>query len=377
MATYDVIVLGTGGVGSAACWQLAKRGAKVLGLDRFPPGHDRGSSHGQTRIIRQAYFEHADYVPLLFRAYELWHELEQISNQKLFEQVGLLQVGPPDGVVLPGVLKAAQQHGLRVELLTADESRQRFPGYQVPNDMQAVFEPRAGYLRVEACVQAHCAAAIAGGAELRSSVNVQGWTATNGSVVVQTDHGDFGAAKLVITAGPWAADLLGHGVAPIQVRRKHIYWFPAPAAHHDAARGAPTFLYELPNGVFYGFPAINADGLKCGEHSGGEIAPDPLNDPRLHDPADEAAVSKFVRSYLPGVVPVKTQRSVCFYSMSPDENFLLDRHPEHPNVCFAAGLSGHGFKFTGVLGQVLADWTLDGRTNLPVEFLSLARGRMR
>jgi sarcosine oxidase len=376
MTTYDVIVLGTGGVGSAACWQLAKRGAKVLGLDRFPPGHDRGSSHGQTRIIRQAYFEHADYVPLLFRAYELWAELEQSTQQKLFEQIGLLQVGPPTGVVVPGVLKAAQQHDLNVEVFSAAESQRRFPGFVVPDDMQAVFELRAGYLRVEACVRAHCAAAVTCGAELRSGINVQSWSATAGSVTVRTDQGDFQAARLVITAGPWAADLLGRNIASLQIRRKHIYWFPAPSEDHQASYGAPTFLYELPEGVFYGFPAINADGLKCGEHSGGELAPDPLNDPRLPNAADEVAVSQFVRTYLPGIVPVARQRSVCFYSMSPDENFLLDRHPKHSNVCFAAGLSGHGFKFTGVLGQVLADWTVDGHTNLPIEFLSLNRSRV-
>jgi sarcosine oxidase len=376
MTTFDVIVLGTGGVGSAACWQLAKRGANVLGLDRFPPGHDRGSSHGQTRIIRQAYFEHADYVPLLRRAYELWHELEQTSGQKLFEQVGLLQVGPPDGIVLPGVLRAAALHGLEVDLLSAADSNRRFPGFFVPDEMQAVYEPAAGFLRVEACVRAHCDAALRCGAELKSGVNVLGWSADGNGVAVRTDQGDFHAAKLIITAGPWVADFLRKEVAPVRVVRKHIYWFPAPAGHHQAAQGTPTFLYELPHGVFYGFPVINSDGLKCGEHSGGELAPDPLNDPRLPSPIDEARVSHFVQQYLPGIEPRPQQRSVCFYTMSPDENFLLDRHPENPNVCFAAGLSGHGFKFTGVLGQVLADWTLAGRTNLPVEFLALNRSRV-
>lgn len=373
MPVYDCIVLGTGGVGSAACWHLSRRGANVLGLDRFPPGHDRGSSHGQTRIIRQAYFEHADYVPLLRRAYELWAELEQTSGQRLFEQVGLLQVGPAGGVVLPGVLRAAELHDLPVDCLNAAESMRRFPGFFVPEDLSAVYEPRAGLLHVEACVRAHCAAAVASGAELLSGVAVQGWQATDREVLVRTDRGDFRAKNLILTAGAWSPDLLGGSVPPLRVLRKHIYWFPAPHPEHCAAAGAPTFLYELPHGVFYGFPTINTDGLKCGEHSGGELVTDPLHDPRELDERDQTRVTDFVRDFLPGVEPAVQSRSVCFYTMSPDENFLVDRHPEHGNVCFAAGLSGHGFKFTSVLGEVLADWTLTGQTPQPVEFLSLAR----
>jgi sarcosine oxidase len=375
MKLYDCIVLGTGGVGSAACWQLSRRGCAVLGLDRFPPGHDRGSSHGQTRIIRQAYFEHADYVPLLRRAYELWAELEQTTGQRLFEQVGLLQIGPADGVVVSGVLRAAVQHGLQVETLSPAESNRRFPGFHVPEQMTAVYEPRAGLLHVEACVRAHCAAAVAAGAELLSGVEVDSWAATRDGVVVHTNRGDFQARKLIITAGAWSPDLLRESVMQLRVLRKHIYWFPSTRAEHQANQGAPSFLYELPHGVFYGIPAINSDGLKCGEHSGGERVADPLHDPRLADELDQQRVTEFVRSFLPGVEPVIQTRSVCFYTMSPDENFIVDRHPQHPNVCFAAGLSGHGFKFTGVLGQVLADWTLDGKTSLPVDFLSLARFR--
>lgn len=375
MKRYDCIVLGTGGVGSAACYQLSRRGAAVLGLDRFPPGHDRGSSHGQTRIIRQAYFEHADYVPLLRRAYELWAELEQLTGQRLFQQVGLLQVGPANGVVLPGVLSAARQHGLTVDTLSADESNRRFPGFHVPDDLQAVYEPRAGLLHVEACVRAHAAAAVQAGAELRTDVEVRAWSASRAGVVVRTDRGDFHAANLIITAGAWSPELLGLERVPFRVLRKHIYWYDAPRPDHQASQGAPTFLYELPQGVFYGFPVINSDGLKCGEHSGGERVVDPLNDPRLADERDQQRVGDFVRGYLPGIEPTIRSRSVCFYTMSPDENFLVDRHPQHANVCFAAGLSGHGFKFTGVLGQVLADWTLDGRTDLPVDFLAAARLR--
>src|SRR5688572_21843051 len=196
---YDVIILGTGGVGSAAAFHLARRGARVLGLDRFPGGHDRGSSHGQTRIIRQAYFEHANYVPLLRRAYELWAELESLADEKLFHRVGLLQIGPPEGYVIGGVLGAANQHGLVVDELTAAQSQSRFPGFRVPPGMVGVFEPAAGYLRVERCVLAHLAAARQQGATLKTGVTVLSWQADDDRVSVATDHGAFTAEKLVIT----------------------------------------------------------------------------------------------------------------------------------------------------------------------------------
>lgn len=373
MKSYDVIVIGTGGVGSAACWQLARREARVLGLDRFPPGHDRGSSHGETRIIRRAYFEHPDYVPLLQRAYVLWSELEQVSGESLLTQTGLLQVGPRDGTVVAGVLHAAKRHQLEVELYTATEAQRRFPGFVVPSSLVAVYEPGAGILAVEACVRAHCRSATEAGAELLSGVTVAGWEETGSGVRVQTDQGAFEAEKLVIAPGAWASDLLASCGLGVQVRRKHIYWFSTARSEYQAIQGAPAFLYELSHGVFYGLPAVNARGLKCGEHSGGQIVTDPLHDARAEDPADAQRVQQFISDHLPGLSPQQQDRSVCFYAMSPDEQFLLDFHPESSRVVFTAGLSGHGFKFTSVLGEVLADWALQGETRHPVDFLSLRR----
>src|SRR5205823_11824179 len=208
MNVYDVIVLGTGGVGSAAAYQLAKRGANVLGIDQFPGGHDRGSSHGETRVIRQAYFEHPDYVPLLLRAYELWHELERQSGIDLLHQVGLLQVGPPQGLVVHGVVEAARLHGLSVDSLTATEVCRRFPGFRVPEGSVGVFEPAAGYLKVEKCVLAHLAGAKQHGATLQFGVTVSDWHAEKGGIRVLSDQGDFSAERLLITAGPWAPQLL-------------------------------------------------------------------------------------------------------------------------------------------------------------------------
>ena len=369
---YDAIVIGTGGVGSAAAYHLARRGAKVLGLDRFSGGHDRGSSHGETRIIRQAYFEHPDYVPLLKRAYELWGELERETGERLFFPVGLLQIGPEHGPVVHGVLESARLHQLEVEKLDAAQIGRRWRAFQLPEGMVGAYEPAAGYLRVEACVLAHLAAAQRQGAEFQTGVAVTSWQSDGAAVTVATDQGEFRAATLVITAGPWAPQVLADLGIHLEVRRKHLYWLSASDAALDQSR-CPTFLYEMPQGVFYGFPAIDSLGVKVAEHSGGEIVGDPLADPRQLDQRDLSRVTEFLEQCLPTVTGPLTRHAVCFYTMSPDEHFLVDRHPQSERVVFAAGLSGHGFKFTSVLGEALAELALDGRTSLPVGFLSCQR----
>ena len=372
--TYDAIILGTGGVGSAAAFHLARRGARVLGIDRFPGGHDRGSSHGETRIIRQAYFEHPDYVPLLLRAYELWRELEAATGAELLRQVGLLQIGPLEGVVVRGVLASARQHGLNVARLSAAEVRERWPGFGISDEQVGVFEQAAGYLRVERCVLAHLAAAKAAGAEFRFGVAARSWRPPGKDIVVELDDGQLLAARrLIITAGPWAPQLLADLAIPLVVRRKHVHWFQNHHQNYQQDHGCPTFLYELPQGVFYGFPQIDALGVKVAEHSGGKPVADPLADPRELDPADAARVETFLQMHLPGVGRQRLRHSVCFYTMSPDEHFIVDRHPDNENVLFAAGLSGHGFKFTSVLGEALADLALEGKTMLPIGFLDLGR----
>jgi sarcosine oxidase len=373
MPHFDVIVLGAGGVGSAAAWHLARRGARVLVIEQFEPGHGRGSSHGETRIIRQAYFEHPDYVPLLLRAYELWRELEAQLGDYLLEQVGLIQVGPEDGEVVPGVLRAAREHGLAVHKLTANEVAERFPAFRVPDGLTAVFERAAGYLRVESCVLAHLAAAKSAATQFLFNTPVRGWSADKDGVLVTTDGADYRADRLVIAAGPWAPQMLADLGVPLTVVRKHAYWFAStnPAVRQDV--GCPTFLFELPEGVFYGFPQRDALGVKVAEHSGGVPVADPSTDTRQADVDDERRVDRFLQQCLPGVGPPVIHRSVCYYTMSPDGHFIVDRHPQHENVVFAAGLSGHGFKFTSVLGEVLAEMTLNIPPTQPVDFLRLGR----
>jgi len=371
--TYDAVVLGVGGVGSAALYQLASRGLKVLGVDRFLPGHDRGSSHGQTRLIRQAYHEHPAYVPLVQRAYALWRDLEQQSGRELYRPVGILEAGPPDGQVVPGVLASARQHRLEVEQLDAGELARRFPGFGIPPDFAAVFEANAGYLRVEDCVRTHVDQALFSGANLRIGAAVRSWKVQGDAIRLQFDDGQIDAARLIVTAGAWARELLTEIRVLLEVVRKPLYWFDAPEAIYGERHGGSGFIFETGEGNFYGFPYVAGQGLKCAEHTGGERVVDPLMVDRQPIAAETARVRQFVARWLPRASTEPINFAVCLYTLSPDRNFIVDRHPEHPQVCFAAGLSGHGFKFASVLGEVLADFATQGRSPLPVDFLSCRR----
>jgi sarcosine oxidase len=372
-SAFDVIVLGVGGVGSATLEQLARRGFKVLGVDRFPPGHDRGSSHGRTRLIRQAYFEHPDYVPLLRRTYELWTDLSKRCGKTLYHQVGVLQAGRADGTVVPGVLASARQHGLDVEQLTEQQAADRFPGLRVPPPLVAVFEKRAGYLDVEDCVREAARLAVEQGAQLQIGESVRGWKVDGAGVAVETDRAIYRANRLVISAGAWATTLLADLGIRFRVVRKSLYWYAAPEQLYSPSHGFPGFLYETDRGSFYGFPRIDDEGLKAAEHSGGLPVFDPLHVDRNPDPGETLRVEQFLSEYLPAVTREPRRFGTCLYTLSPDGHFVVDRHPEYPQVAFAAGLSGHGFKFCTVLGEVLADLAQRGRTDLPIEFLSCRR----
>jgi sarcosine oxidase len=271
MDSYDCIVAGVGGAGSSALMHLAARGCKVLGLDRFTPGHDRGSSHGDTRIIRMAYFEHPDYVPLLKRAHHLWGQLEEARSEKLRFETGLLQAGPAAGFIVEGVLRSAREHSLEVEELGAAEAAGRFNGVARGDSMEAVYEKGAGYLLVENCVRAHAEEAVRRGAQLETGVSILGWSEQENRVTVETDRGSFQAANLVITPGAWAPELLQTVGVPLEVRRKHLYWFRCPGEQYRDSSGFPSFVFETPGGFFYGFPSIDGESIKVARHCGGRL----------------------------------------------------------------------------------------------------------
>lgn len=381
-AAYDAIVLGAGGFGSATMYHLARRGARVLGIERFGIAHDRGSSHGQTRIIRKAYFEHPDYVPLLERAYELWRELEHETGRRLFHQIGLFIAGAADCESVSGTLLAARMHRLPIEQLAPDEARRRFPGYHFPDEFAIVCEEQAGYLEVEACVAAHIEAAARRGAELHTEETVMSFATEGGGVRVRTDRGEYLTGRLIITAGAWAPQILA-AFSPespvmnrwsdwLKVVRKPLFWFPA-GPQYDVSNGNSTFFFETNVGQFYGFPRLDGQTIKVAEHTFGDAVADPLTVDREIHSADLARIADFLAAFLPEVVPQPVQHSVCLYTRTPDCHFIVDRHPQSPSVILGMGFSGHGFKFTTVLGEALAELALDGSARLPIRFLQLAR----
>lgn len=374
---FDMIVLGSGGVGSATIYYLSKAGFKVLGIDQFHMAHDRGSSHGQTRAIRQAYFEHPQYVPLIKRSYELWRDLEKDSGQNLFSEIGVLEIGPADGIVLPGVIKSAREHNLPIERLEREEVLRRFPQLLVPEGMEAVFEPTGGFLNVESCIQAYLKRAQNNGAELIFDTKVLNWEKNGASIKVTTQNETYSSDKMVVCAGAWTGEILPEIKKYLTIKRKCLFWYGLKREYENnyfSDAGMPVFLYELPSGVFYGFPALDETGLKVAMHSGGEKVLDPTLVDRTIKASDHKMVDSFVKDHLPGVADsLILNAKTCMYTMSPDEHFILDYYSSDRDIAFVTGLSGHGFKFASVLGECLAKMAVNTPLDLPTSCFKFNR----
>jgi len=373
--TYDVIVCGLGVMGSAACWQLARRGLTVLGLERFDIPHTLGSSHGRSRVIRKAYFEDPRYVPLLHRAYELWHELEAAAEQELFVRTGCLNLGPADHPCVRGILESVRQHRLPYEVMSADEVRRRFPAIRPAEHDIAVYEADAGFLRAEGCVRALADQARAAGAELRTNERVAGWNADDRRVAVRTDGGEHTARSLVLTAGPWLPVLAADLRLSLRVERQVPIWFRPLAPERFSVGRLPVFIHFLDDRAYYGIPDDGRSGVKIARHHGGATV-DPETVDRTCTADDEADVRGYIRRHLPEADGPLLDATVCLYTNTPDRHFLIDRHPQQSNVLIAGGFSGHGFKFAPVVGSVLADLATAGRTDLPIDPFRIERLRI-
>ncbi len=371
--SYDAIIIGLGGMGSAAAWHLARRGARVLGLEQFALGHDRGSSHGHTRIIRQAYYEHPAYVPLVRRAYEGWYELEQRQGVHLLTSCPCLSIGPPDGELVSGVRRSAAEHDLPIDNLSPADLARRYPAFRFDEETVGVVEHTAGFLYVDRCVQAQLDEARRLGADLRAGQRVVTWEGTSQGVTVRTTAGEHHAARLVVTAGPWAGRLLGRYGATLRVMRQVVLWLRVADEALFRRDRFPVFIAGSALGYFYGLPALDSRGVKIARHYGAAELPGPEAVDRAVTPADEATVRSFVRTHLPAADGTCRDASVCLYTLTPDRHFLIDVHPETPAVVLAAGFSGHGFKFAPVVGEVLADLAMQGRTDHAVDLFRFDR----
>jgi sarcosine oxidase len=367
---YDVVVVGVGGMGSAALYHLARRGKRVLGLERFDVVHEYGSSHGLTRMIRLAYFEHSDYVPLLRRAYELWRELEREAGEQLLYVTGIIEGG---GRIYEGVLRACADHDLPFEALSGAEVGRRFPGYRLPSAFPAVFQPEGGFVLPERCIVAHVNGALECGAVVRARERVLEWSVLENGVRVRTERGVVEAERLVLTAGAWSEDVARLPRGSVGAVRQAVAWLQPLRPELFVPERLPVFQVMLDGQHFYGFPAWGIPGFKLGryDHYGQGGDPDAIS--REPTPDDEAPLRDFAQRYFPDAAGPTVALKTCLFEPTRDEHFLIDHHPETSAAVVGAGFSGHGFKFCSVVGAILADLALDGHTRHDIELFRLDR----
>jgi monomeric sarcosine oxidase len=380
MQHFDVIILGTGSMGGAAANALAERGVNVLGIEAFEPGHDQGAAHGGTRIIRQSYFESPDYVPLLRRSYELFRKLEEESGRDIMQLCGGIYIGDPDSVTFAGSRLASELHGLDHEILTAGEIRERFPTMDPADNALGLYEANAGYVRPEETTIANAEVAAKKGATLHFHEKVLSWRATgDGSVTagveVTTD-------KLIVSPGAWAPVMLPELDLPLQIDRMLFYWFSPDCTAEVpfeswSEENHPVYIEETNgNDQIYGFPATDGPdgGFKLGFFRKGTPTTADTIDREVHSHEIDEMRARAVELF-PGLTGPVVQAKTCLYSVTPDEHFVVGPHPDHPQVIVACGFSGHGFKFVPVIGEILADLAVDGRTDHGISLFDPARFR--
>lgn len=376
MKSFDVIVIGLGGMGSAAVYQLARRGKRVLGLEQYTPAHDRGSSHGKSRVIRQAYFEHPSYVPLLLRAYELWAQIESETGEELLTITGGVMIGSPKSATVAGSIRSAQEHGLFHEILDATEIQKRFPPLKPVGEAIALYEKKAGFLRPEKSVNAHLQRATQLGATLQFEEPVLDWDAPGGDgVQVITARGCYQAERLIISPGAWALEMLKLNL-PLSVERQVLYWFdPVGGIEPFLPERFPIYIWEADDGLqFYGFPAHGGqkEGVKVAFfYMGVPCTPETIN-----RTVQEDEILK-MRSYLNDHIPALNGRLLnavtCMYTNTPDQHFIIGLHPKHPQVTIASPCSGHGYKFASVIGEILAELATQGKTQHSLDLFAPTR----
>ncbi len=375
---YDVAIIGLGTMGSFAAVELARRGLSVAGFDQFTPPHSRGSHSGGTRIYRLAYPEGTGYVPLAQRAGAMWEQAGAESGTQLLHRSGMLYMGPPGEPFLREVQESASSNHLEVETLSAAEVRYRYPAFEIPEEYAGLFDVQAGWLDVDASITSSHAAAQRLGAQCFFDQRVRGWEATSTEVKVHLENDTVTASSLVVTAGAWAGDLMRSLQLPLAVKRKVLAWFDPVSPELFAPGRVPVFSF--PENFTYGFPNVPGLGVKMAQHIGGSFLPSadaPISPASSGDLDPLAAIAAQYMPRLAGDYSHARSRmqhaEICLYTMTPDDDFIVDRHPQFANVVFAAGFSGHGFKFAPLIAVALADLLQQGKTSLPIDFLSLDR----
>lgn len=370
----DVIVLGLGSMGAAACYHLARRGFRVLGLEQHAIPHGLGAHHGYSRMIRLAYYEDPGYVPLLRRAYELWRDLETEFGSKILHVTGGLYMGREGESFLTGALRAALEHSLPHALFSHAEIKRRYPQFHLPSDYEGFWEDEAGFLIPELAMAAHVQGALLAGAELHGHEAARAWSAGADGVNVETSKASYRAERLVIAAGAWTAPILADLGLPLVVTRQAWGWFwPKDPAAFRLGTLPCWFIETEPGHGYYGPPIMSDNpGLKVALHKPTEPTSPEVVD-RAPREEDEALLRPFLARHIPSAEGPLLGLRTCLYTNSPDGHFIVDQHPIHDRVSFACGFSGHGFKFASVMGEVLADMATGSLSSLPMDFLRLAR----
>jgi sarcosine oxidase len=370
---YDVIVVGLGATGSAALYHLARRNSRAIGLERFEPGHERGSSHGRTRIIRHGYFEHPSYVPLVRRAAALWRELERASGRPLMTVTGIAEVGRSDSTLIKGTLAAAREHNLTHQVVTAHELMRRYPAFRLPQDYVAVIQPDGGFVEAEAGIRAHLRLAAAAGADMRTGEPVLSIEQVGDHVRVRTERKSYEAGHAIIAAGPWTTSLVPDLALPLQVTRQVLIWVRPAQPELFKLGWFPVFMIKSEHGIHYGFPLQDDGWLKMAKHHhAGEVV-DPETCDRVVSAADEAIVTGPMFRMLPAAAGPVMAAKTCLYTMAPDGDFVIDRVPGQERIVIASPCSGHGFKFAPAIGQALAELVLNGRSSPDLSRFRLSR----
>lgn len=355
---FDLIIIGLGAMGSAAAWSAVQRGKRVLGIEQYPLVHDHGSSHGQSRIIREVYYEHPAYVPLVKDAFQLWEKLEQRTQQSLMTRACCANIGTSSSEIIKGTLSAAKVHQLDHEVWSAKELRLNFPVLQVSDEYCAVVEKQAGWLAVERCVRAMLDLASQSGAELHCEEQVLAWHSKPRNIEVETSQATYYADQLIITSGPWASGLLASLQLPLRIMRQVQMWFRPPGSLQKqfSTPQFPIFILDSAEGSFYGLPSDAGLGVKVAQHYGAPELFQPSDIDRKLHPEDLSPVRQFLSNHLPTLAQAElSQHAVCIYTLSPDRHFIIDLHPDDSRVALACGFSGHGFKFAPVVGEMLLD----------------------
>ncbi|MFS0788139.1 N-methyl-L-tryptophan oxidase [Shouchella sp. 1P09AA] len=371
---YDVVVVGAGSMGMAAGYFLAKSGKRVLLLDSSHPPHQRGSHHGETRIIRHAYAEGSLYVPFVLRAQDLWTSLERESGKSLFLKTGVLSVGKEESKLVQGTLKSAETYQLPLEVMNDSEVRHRYPGVDIQPGYIGCYEPNSGVLKCEESIDAYRTLAESYGATMIGGTSVQDVEIHKDSVTVFTKTHTYHAHSLVVTSGAWAKELLTklHITVPLTPLRKTFAWYDAEERLYGSKQ-FPAFAFDTENGLYYGFPSVNGAGLKVGRHDGGmPVIPDDVLDSFGTVRGDQEDLDGFLNQFFPDVGNIKYGKT-CLYTMTPDDRFIIDLHPQHDHVAIAAGFSGHGFKFSSAVGQALCQLIISGDTEIDLSAFSCRR----